>query len=330
MLHWSAWRDIYCVTMRNLLTTNSFDDVDLAHEYCVKHGWATVWTQLFSTPCQIDLDTVRLHGLNITHIRLAGTFKNTFVLPPNVTAFSVPRQRTEWVFCGREIKQDMMVFSRLNDVHFATHTPGWDYYEFSLTDDLVRETEVIPPKFFKKIKAPKEGFLPLVEPATSDLVFVLDYYFHLIRAGNQINAQLFYEIVLEKIAGLISAGLKARDLQEVEPRSMRHPDLIVPALQILKEESATMTARQLAHRLGVSYRVLLNAMSDSVWCTPQVAIQIARLHRARQELKRDRDSTSEICMRNGFTGRARFYRMYRELFGESPSQTRRRGGADPD
>lgn len=82
----------------------------------------------------------------------------------------------------------------------------------------------------------------------------------------------------------------------------------------------------LAQQLGVSVRTLEYCFAEAIGLTPSVYIRNIRLNRARRDLRATTPgdhTVAEIAMKWGFWHLGRFATFYRQLFGESPSQTLR-------
>jgi AraC family transcriptional regulator, ethanolamine operon transcriptional activator len=83
----------------------------------------------------------------------------------------------------------------------------------------------------------------------------------------------------------------------------------------------------LCEAAGVSERTLRNAFQSVYGMSPIRFLQLRRLHQVRRALRRDAAvSVTEVALRHGFVNLGRFAAEYRQLFGESPSLTRRNAG----
>jgi transcriptional regulator GlxA family with amidase domain len=92
-------------------------------------------------------------------------------------------------------------------------------------------------------------------------------------------------------------------------------------------ESAWTTAK-LARATGVSARALQKAFARSGEPPPMTYLRHLRLHRVRAELadasqRRCSATITTVASRWGFVHLGRFAQQYRQVFGESPSQTLR-------
>jgi AraC family ethanolamine operon transcriptional activator len=81
--------------------------------------------------------------------------------------------------------------------------------------------------------------------------------------------------------------------------------------------------------LGVSRRSLHRAFHDTLGVGPVAYLRLRRLSSVRRALRRPlHTSVTQAALDHGFTDLGRFAGYYHEIFGEKPSQTRRRAMAD--
>ena len=86
-----------------------------------------------------------------------------------------------------------------------------------------------------------------------------------------------------------------------------------------------MTIERIARAAGCSVRALQLGFRRFRNTTPMSALRQARLERARNEIVRSDGSLSVISVatRHGFGNAGRFSDIYRQAYGESPSETLR-------
>ncbi|WP_378144414.1 AraC family transcriptional regulator [Cnuibacter sp. UC19_7] len=100
------------------------------------------------------------------------------------------------------------------------------------------------------------------------------------------------------------------------------------ALELIHAAAAEpLTLPLLAAYAGVSGRALQLAFQQHLHTTPMRYLRQVRLDRARRELRRgdEGDGVGEVARRAGFGHTGRFAAEYAVRFGESPSETLRRG-----
>jgi AraC-like DNA-binding protein len=88
-----------------------------------------------------------------------------------------------------------------------------------------------------------------------------------------------------------------------------------------------LTVGDIAAAAGVSIRALQQGFQTAVGVEPMRYLREVRLARVRQDLLRadtDEAGVAEIAFRWGFAHLGRFARRYREMYGETPSETLRR------
>jgi len=137
-----------------------------------------------------------------------------------------------------------------------------------------------------------------------------------------------------------SVGLEERLLQRLEQTidvaratrlkpaaSGRRRGLQMALAYLCTADLSTVTVAQLVAIAGVSPRTLELAFGDTFDLTPNRFLRLLRLHAARRALtvsEPHATTVASVADRNGFIQHGRFSVYYRELFGESPSETLRR------
>ena len=111
----------------------------------------------------------------------------------------------------------------------------------------------------------------------------------------------------------------ARDSSAV-PRSVKRAEDYMHA-----NAGAPITLQILAREAGCSERALQNAFKSFRDKTPMAALRDIRLENARRDLELDCVTVTEIAFKWGFANLGRFAAQYAAKFGETPSQTRRKG-----
>lgn len=111
------------------------------------------------------------------------------------------------------------------------------------------------------------------------------------------------------------------------PDSLRSPLYVRRAEQYIYENcEADLSVQDIAHAVGVSVRTLYAGFQQYKQATPMHLLRDHRLERVREELKKARNNhevatIAGVALSFGFTHLGHFSRVYREKFGELPSQT---------
>ena len=199
----------------HLYAPASFDDVDLFSEWEIGLGWDIESTQLSAGRNRIDFDHVELPEVLVGHFRSKGKMFNAFAVPPGVVVLVLPRAKLPVVWCGTQLSPALVGIVRSPHEHQVVLPAGWDSYEFMLSEELVRRTEVFPPKFFAKTTRFEDAYLPLAEPETGRFLRGLDFFFARLRTMNRpldvaVGRAEFFDFAIDGLREVIDAGLAAR------------------------------------------------------------------------------------------------------------------------
>lgn len=293
-------------------------------EFSKQIGWDNIGTQLTPGANRISFDSFSLPGLMVAHYRVQQSIHNVFSLPSGMVLFLICREKLPLVWCGRELPPTLLGIAREGLEHEVVLRPGWDSYEFIVSEELIRQTEIFPTDFFKKTRQFEKAFLPLVAPITDLFLRQLDVIFQLDNATNDqasIDSTQFYDMIINGLLNVVDEGLRALDSREL--KKVRRPDLVKNARELVTESiDGDLSVAGMSKNLGVSERVLNYAFRESLGISPLQYIQVQKLHATRRLLKTADLSVSDVCDLYGFNTPSRFSRQYRRLFDELPSQTR--------
>ena len=304
----------------------TFEDIDHMVEFSKQIGWDNIGTQLTPGENRICFDSFSLPGLMVAHYRVQQSIHNVFALPPGMVLFLICREKLPLVWCGRELPPTLLGIAREGLEHEVVLNPGWDSYEFMVSEVLIQQTEIFPPDFFNRTRQFEKDFLPLVNPVTDQFLTMLDTIFQLDKSSknnNQVRVDKaqFYDMIINGLLNVVDEGLRALDAQEL--KKLRRPELVKRARELIMENvSDNLSVAGMSTALGVSERVLNYAFRESLGVSPLQFVQVQKLHAVRRQLKSTDLSVSDVCDLYGFNTPSRFSRQYRRLFGELPSQTR--------
>ena len=306
------------------LSPIAFADVDEFSEWENGLGWDVASVQLSGGG--VTFDHFAFPGLAVAHFTLEAAMHNVFALPPDHVVFLICRVKLPGFFSGREIPPNVLVVARAGREHVAMLPAGWDTYEFVMTEELVRETEVFPPEFFAQTDRLEDAWLPLPEPQTARFLKSLDGLFAEARRPQDpregaIQAAAAFDNILDGLSSVIDAGHAVR--QGTAPRHTRRADLLPDAEHLMAAHIADdITSQQIAKELGVSYRVLNYAVRDAYGLSPGRFFRAMKLHAARRLLLSTEVPVAQAGALVGMYTPGRFAAQYRRLFGELPSETR--------
>ena len=130
---------------------------------------------------------------------------------------------------------------------------------------------------------------------------------------------------------LIDMLLQTLDLGSLNPFSKdQGMDMVARALQIASRYQYAITIPELCQRTGVSRRTLETAFRANVKMAPHAYLTLRRLGLCRGALAEAdprMTSVTAVALQHGFTELGRFSGLYRQHFGELPSETLRQARA---
>jgi AraC-like DNA-binding protein len=304
----------------------SFSDIDLFSDWVTNLDWDVEATQLSAGGNEIRYDHFASQELVVGHFTMKQRLQMLSVVPDGMVVFLISRAKFPMVWNARHYPSHLMgiAFSGLEGC--AIHPAAWECYEFSISEDLVRRTGLLPQDFLTKAAHGKHVFVPLVEPITGQFLERLDGIFdHGRRSQSLLHKGIsriqFQDFVILGLLEIIEAGLHAQGIYP--PRSSRRADLVEKANDFMYAHLENdLSADDLAQTLGVSYRVLNYAFRDSIGVSPYQYMLTLKLHAVRRLLKTGDCSVSDASQLHGFKSPSRFSHQYSRLFGELPSATK--------
>lgn len=170
------------------------------------------------------------------------------------------------------------------------------------------------------------GFDLTTAPAQSWLATLRLLLGELNRPDGPVHASAAHCEHLERllISGLILAQSNAYSAELARPAQRLRPRTVQSVLALIDEHpDRRLTLSDLAAHAHVGARRLQQGFHEHVGMSPMQYLRQTRLHRARRDLLHTEDTVTDVALRWGFTHTGRFARLYREQFGEMPSETRR-------
>jgi AraC-like DNA-binding protein len=311
------------------LISASFSDIDLFSDWATNLEWEVEATQLSAGVNEIQYDHFATPELVVGHFTIKQSVQMVSVIPDGMIVFLIDRANVPMVWNDRHYLPDLMAIAFSGLEGCAIHAAGWDSYEFTISEELIRRTGLLPPDYLATAMQHQHVFVPLVEPITSQFLEQLDGFFSRGRSSKHspqmaANNVQFQDFIVHGLLGIIDAGLNAQGIYP--PRSARRADLVAKANDFMHAHLATeLSADDLAQALGVSYRVLNYAFKDSLGVSPYQYMLTQKLHAVRRQLKVTDADVNQVADSFGFNDLSRFSRQYYRLFLERPSETRRPG-----
>jgi signal transduction histidine kinase/DNA-binding response OmpR family regulator/ligand-binding sensor domain-containing protein len=143
------------------------------------------------------------------------------------------------------------------------------------------------------------------------------------------------EELLATVDNLIARQRRLREKYQdgnysVEPETEKMDAFVWSAVQIIEDnlEKEDFSVEALAKALHLSRTQLFRKLKTLTGQSPSLFIRRIRLGKAREEILASERTIAEVAYRHGFKEPAYFSRVYREAFGESPSESRGNGNGE--
>lgn len=138
----------------------------------------------------------------------------------------------------------------------------------------------------------------------------------------------FQQIILQDFLPLFITALTAQQEQQTLPRGFRRSQLVKQADDYMRSHiEQPLTLTDLCQALGTSSRALCYGFQEMFGTSPMFYLKILRLqgvYRVLKAAKPSRNTVTEVATQFGFYHLGYFARDYKQMFGESPSETLKR------
>ncbi|MDR2186718.1 MAG: AraC family transcriptional regulator [Azonexus sp.] len=140
--------------------------------------------------------------------------------------------------------------------------------------------------------------------------------------------------VLEFVSSLLAQQINALEGASGTKRKRSQDELLREAVQYIRchMSDGDLSPDRIASALNICRRTLYHAFS-LIGETPQATVQRLRLERCRNILTQhgaEKANITDLALQYGFSDPAYFARLFRRMFGVTPSQCRDDGGAAPE
>lgn len=281
-----------------------------------------------------SLHSLRVGGINITHTRygapsaisIEGFSSAPVVATTNLQGHAFPQIN------GQETKANGTHMSFVFDLSEYGH-------QSRMSEDNVQLQLAIEPKLLDDIGRSWYGNLPDRKTwqiktrfggRGSSWYACLNYVMKLIAVSNRPLSQRSVQHVEETLcANLIENWATQAGLDVTEEDHVIVPRVIRMAEDYMVEHAADApTLSEIANALGVSVRNLTMNFKKFRDCTPGQFLREQRLQAAHREFLAGGQgrTVSQIAASLSYIHMGEFAKIYRERFGENPSETLKRGG----
>lgn len=275
-------------------------------------GWNQDYLQLSAGAFQGELAQVEGSGIKLFVERVQQSVLQTGSLPPRVLALGVPLHASGGgMFCGR--------LCDLHSVHLFSGASGFEFRTSHQHTMLGLELQV-----GEGVDLPLQAgaLTHTVRPLAKIKTYVLDLYQSALRNP----ALLSNPAVVASVSDFLLDSLLRQALAPDHPSgtATTHWALVQRAVALVAEaRDGAPTVTQLCSELGVSRRTLQNAFHRVLDMSPLAYVKAVRLKQARELLKQAH-AVTDAATACGFWHFGHFAHDYQTLFGERPSDTRKR------
>ncbi len=230
---------------------------------------------------------------------------------------------------GREVNQQSLLSYQNGSEHIARSTGGAVWAVVFFQTAALRDASIALRGALPVEHAAGSAFLEPDPSEIGGLRSAVQQAFDLADSAPQLLEAAAVRRSLEEaiLTAAVAAIDPARERKTPDGPLVSHQRVVARAEAALADSIDTpIYVAELCRAAGVSERTLRNAFQSLYHVSPIRLLHLRRLHQVRRALRDDASaSVTEVALRFGFGNLGRFAVEFRQLFGESPSHTRRRG-----
>ena len=281
--------------------------------------------QLEVGPCRCQLDFIATGGVFAYHEHYAVRMHLTGELLHNRFGFALPVQGPSLKFAGEEMERSRLASAMTGEEMDVYAAGGLKQFVVLLDHDrLLRlaEEAALPADVLNALRRGRATMPLVTKPqAVSSFSQRLQHYLRLAAVGAlRVDAERFEEWIYGQTLSI----LDVKDLPAGRPPGAV---LVRRAMEIADAQRGPVPVATLCRLLRVSPGTLENAFKTVTGVTPHAFFLRRRLNHARGVLLREdplRRNVTDIATELGFNELGRFAVRYRQMFGETPSETLKR------
>ena len=309
-----------------LVMSAYFNDIDRMGE--TLKGWQVNCTQLTRGPFQGSLTFLEQSDLQIYQLRLQHAVQVMGAKPTNSLVFTLPLdsfRQSAYVYDIALATDCIFGFDAHRAVNHITDSQGANLGCITVSKALFQTyaaqsgRDDLDESFMKRNVVVPEGtrFAPLV--CYLRQLFCLSQ-----QQPDLVRASLESQMIEQDLLPLLLNALKSVD-DEVSIRPYARADIVKVAQEFMEMNlQRPLTLADICQAVYASKRSLHYAFQDMFGMGPMAFLKVLRLHAIRRILLRAEPKSlqiKEVANAWGFCSMGHFSRDYKQLFGESPSQT---------
>ncbi|PVB60961.1 AraC family transcriptional regulator [Labrenzia sp. 011] len=274
------------------------------------------------------LDSLNLGNQRIVRERQATAVQKIGVSPADFCTISASTLTGDIRFSEHCGAQGDRVFFMPEMVEYDIHIPAGceTFYVGFSQKEFLRGARALDPAFWER---PQRGVMPLVARRSNALKDAVDLWLKSTRdahlRGEAVNTAIMRRELLQTVLHIATTptGSTVPSYKE-RIRALQIGRIVRDFVEDRPDSDDLPTIADICTALNVSQRTLQYAVREYVGLSPLAYLRVCRLNRARAALAAasPQDTTiTQVAMRFGFLHLGRFAGGYRQMFGETPSET---------
>jgi len=292
--------------------------------------WNFEVSQLTKGALHAESTMLTLDGVSLLHITINQTVRQRGFGPRNMAAIFIPCEGSAPVFAFDQLVESGQCMTVMGgELEGVTHS---EYQEVDLAFDM--------DACRKQLEALNGGSIGVMTGTTiaapgpawiADMAARVDWLLSAARdhGAGLSNPQLRTSLSDHVLAAMVSFDASPADLDATTRKATASRRVAVRLAReyIHSRLSEPLPLSELCRHSGLKVRTLETGFQEVTGLTPVAYIRSLRLNAVRRALhdaSKPQRSISDIALDNGFWHLSQFATDYRKLFGETPTNTRRR------
>lgn len=305
------------------LESREFEELEQALD-----SWDHRYRQMSPGAFRGKLQHTQVGSCGIFHNRWERAIHYEGTAPPGTIGMAISLNQTgEARWMGRQVSiNDMIVQRKGTEAEYLSGSL-WDSVVFALPEVDVYEHVANLSQQDPEAVISTHGVVHLAPRLAAQIREASIAYLRATRQpGNRPADQRACAKLAQDAIALIAQGLASSHVpNQARATQQRRNELVRKAKDLAADRSGqTLRIGELCRDLSVSERTLRHAFCDVTGMSPLDYLKKFRLNRVKSRLREavaGEVLVKQIAYSNGFTHLGQFGRDYRQLFGESPSQT---------
>lgn len=303
------------------------ETIDVLMQARATPNWSKEYIQISQGFFEGSLTDISLGPVQLFREKINRAVDQSAQAWKNCLTVGIPIKTKDGGFwCGDTLDSDSIIFIKPN-AELKFRSPQYsDIYVAAIDVDLLKKHD----ETTGEIESLDLSLYHGVVPAPKKICQTLRSSFHHILEGvsknpDSLKQPAVRQELLSEVTGILHSSLY--DLGEIQPHNSYqfvHRHIVEKAKEYILSRNSPPSVLEICQELRVSRRILHYAFQKVLAINPVTFLRYIRLHGVRSELMATPPGKlliSEIAYKWGFWTPALFSSYYRELFGETPTET---------